>query len=279
MSNIYRFVSIDEEKEKRIIDNNELVLEKLEKIRREMEKQSNIDEDGFSLGLDAEKVSTLLEDESEEEQVVPVQQTAEEMLEQAKQEADELIQNANQEAEQIKAGAQREREQVLEAAEKEGFEKGYEEARLQCQQEFAKKEADLNHRKEELERELEEEKQKLEPMLVDTILDVFSSVTHVLAEDKKDLILAIVNSAFEDIESSKHYLIKACHEDAVFLRENKHRIQTAVPEAEIDIVEDALMQKGDCIIDTELGVFDCSLDLQLEQLTEDIKILACAGHK
>ena len=119
----------------------------------------------------------------------------------------------------------------------------------------------------------------MEPVLVETILDVFSHMTHLLMEDKKDLILAVVNSAFEDIDISKNYLIRVCHDDAVFLKENKDKIVTAVSDVNIEIVEDSLMTKGQCMIDTDMGVFDCSLDGQIDKLMEDIKILSCSGKR
>ena len=37
------------------------------------------------------------------------------------------------------------------------------------------------------------------------------------------------------------------------------------------------MKRSQCLIDTDMGIFDCSLDIQLENLIDDIKILACQG--
>ena len=111
------------------------------------------------------------------------------------------------------------------------------------------------------------------------ILDVFSDMTHLLALDKKDLILTIVNSVFEGIDVSKNYIIRACHEEAAFLKENRKKIVSGVSDVSIEIVEDLSMKRGQCIIDTDVGVFDCSLDIQMEELMADIKMISCAGKR
>lgn len=278
MSNVYRFVNFnDSGEEKRIIDNNDIIFQKIEKIKEELENHGRgSDEDGFTLGLNAENVENLLADEQREESAA-AEETASEIIESARQEAERIISVAEDNAKALKANADKERMWIIQSSSREGFDKGYEEGRQQCQREYEEKEEQLRIRQAQMEQELQTQKEAMEPVLVDTILNVFSHMTHLLAEDKRDLILAIVNSAFEEIDVSKNYLIKVCHEDAVFLKENRHRIISAVSDAEVEIVEDPLMKKGQCVIDTDIGVFDCSLDLQMEKLMEDIKMLSCAG--
>ena len=43
----------------------------------------------------------------------------------------------------------------------------------------------------------------------------------------------------------------------------------------LDIVADTTMKKNECIIETDAGVFDCSLDIELNNLIKDIKLLSC----
>ena len=43
----------------------------------------------------------------------------------------------------------------------------------------------------------------------------------------------------------------------------------------MDIVEDAAMKKNQCIIESDTGVYDCSLDIELNNLIRDIKLLSC----
>ena len=46
-------------------------------------------------------------------------------------------------------------------------------------------------------------------------------------------------------------------------------------EINLDIVADTTMKKNECIIETHAGVFDCSLDIELNNLIKDIKLLSC----
>lgn len=271
------YVSID--MDKRIIDCNELISRKLEKIRDELERKAqDFSEDGFTLGLNAENVEELLSEEKEtRESTAAAEEMAREIIENAKSEAERIVGMAENDADSILRKASEKRMGIIQSASREGFEKGYQEAEEQCRKEYEAKQAELESRKAELEEELKQQKEELEPVLVDTILDVFQNITHLLLEDKKDLILEVVNSALEDIDVSKTYLIKACHEDAVFLKENKDRILSASGDADIEIVEDQTMKKGQCMIDTDFGIVDCSLDVQMEELIKDIKIISCMG--
>ena len=46
-------------------------------------------------------------------------------------------------------------------------------------------------------------------------------------------------------------------------------------EIQMDIVEDVTMKKNECIIETDTGVFNCSLDIELNNLIKDLKLLSC----
>ena len=47
-------------------------------------------------------------------------------------------------------------------------------------------------------------------------------------------------------------------------------------EVVLDIVMDESMQPGQCTIDTDEGVFECGMDIQLSNLIRDLKALARA---
>lgn len=273
MSNVLKSMSyISTNTDKRLIDYNELISNKLETIRKSLENSS---EDGFTPGLNAENVEVLL---AEEEAAASAEGQATEILEMAKLQADKIVSMAQGDADLVLRRAADERMQIIQSAQKEGFDKGYQEAVQQCQIEYKAKQAELDKRKAELEEEMRQKKEELEPLLVDTILDIFQNITHLLMEDKRDLILEIVNSTFEDIDVSRNYLIRACHEDAVFLKENKDKIVCLSSESNVEIVEDPTMKKGQCLIDADFGIIDCGLDMQMEELIKDIKIISCMGR-
>ena len=117
---------------------------------------------------------------------------------------------------------------------------------------------------------------EMEPMLVETILTVFEKVTHVLAEDKKDLVLQLVNDVLSKTEISKEFLIRVSSSDYKFMLDNRERINGVVSkQVQIEIVEDPTFKKGQCMIESDSGIYDCSLDIQLENLISAIKTMAC----
>lgn len=278
MSNVLKSMNyVSTNTDKRVIDYNELISRKLQKIQEELkDKSHNLQEEAFTPGLSAERAEELLGEEKES--AAAAEELANDLIANAKSEAERIVSIAESDAESILKKAAEEKMQIMQSAYKDGFEKGHREAADQCRREYEEKQAELDKRRTELEEEVRQQKQEMEPVLVDTILEVFENVTHLLLEDKKDLILEVVNSAFEDIDVSRNYLIKACHEDAVFLKENKDKIIAASGDSSIEIVEDQTMKKGQCIIDTDFGIVDCSLDMQIQELVKDIKILSCMGR-
>ena len=116
----------------------------------------------------------------------------------------------------------------------------------------------------------------MEPMLAETILTVVSRVTHVLAEDKKDLVLQLVNDVLSKTEISKEFLIRVSSYDYKFLLDNRDKITGVVSQSvQIEIVEDPTFVKGQCMIESDSGIYDCSLDIQLDNLISAIKVMAC----
>lgn len=46
-------------------------------------------------------------------------------------------------------------------------------------------------------------------------------------------------------------------------------------EVNIDIVEDTGLERNQCMIETNTGIFNCSLDIELNNLIKNIKLLSC----
>ena len=42
----------------------------------------------------------------------------------------------------------------------------------------------------------------------------------------------------------------------------------------IELVEDFALQKGNCIIETDGGIFDCGLQTQMENLRKELQMLS-----
>ena len=99
-----------------------------------------------------------------------------------------------------------------------------------------------------------------------------------MSVDKKDVVLQLVNDVLSKTELSKEFLIRVSNADYKFMLDNRERITGVVSKkVQIEIVEDPTFRRGQCMIESDSGIYDCSLDIQLENLINDIRLLSCLG--
>ena len=139
-------------------------------------------------------------------------------------------------------------------------------------------ETEYNKKKSELENEYNELKDSIEPELVEVITDVFRKVTGVVTEDNHDIILHLINDVMHNADASRDFVINVSPDDYSFLINNQGKIYCAMSrEVNIDIVEDVTLERNQCMIETNTGIFNCSLDIELNKLINNIKLLSCTG--
>lgn len=250
-------------KDKKIIDYNELISTKISKIKDDMRHHPDAEE--IVKNMDAESVEELLNDETQAETVDTANEQAEIIITRANDDAKAIIERAKEESDIIRADSA-----------DIGRKEGYEEGRSKAEAELAELRKSIEDEKVQMEIEYNQRLNELEPMLVETILTVFEKVTHVLAEDKKDLVLQLVNDVLSKTEISKEFLIRVSSADYKFMLDNREKINGVVSkQVQIEIVEDPTFKKGQCMIESDSGIYDCSLDIQLENLISAIKTMAC----
>lgn len=260
MSNLVKSSNIISSGDNRlVIDSNRMIEELLAQRKNYGVKAQEPDADGFVCGLDAATVEELTYDGP----------TAEEIIDEANARADEIVATANQRAEFLMTDARKK-------GYEEGLSQGMADAENQINSKMAELEADFAARKQALEEEYENLRATMEPELVETLLDVFSSITGALGESRRDTILQLVNSVMHNAELSREFIIKVSEDDYQFVVNNKDMIYGAAsPEYHIEIVRDTALSRNMCVIETDAGVFDCSLDIQLANLVQEIKVLSC----
>lgn len=278
--------------EERVIDYNQIISDKIESFKQKLE-QEKVEADGFVSGLNAGVVEELIAEEgdgftalSQDDSlaVLTADKPMEEQVtsEDLKELAENIISDANAKAEEILANARREAEEikntVYETAMNEGRQKGYEEGCIKAEAEYQTLINDANAELARLEKEYTIRYNSMESEIVDVLIDVFSKITHTIAEDNKEIVLHLINQVMEHVEATGDFLIRVSKEDYPFLVENQGKIYCASPkDINLSVLEDGSLMKNQCIIETDGGVFNCSLDIQLEQLIKDIKLLSCTS--
>lgn len=279
MSNVYKSMFVvSHPEDSRMIDNNEIIYRKVEEIKAQLHKNPNFVQDfndGFS-PLQAEVVTVLTEDnaQQEEELVANASEQAAKIIENAKGEAQSLLNMAQNDAAEITRKAKNEGIEIRKNCQKQGYEQGYQEACAEVQMELEQKMNEITMQEQQLLDEYEQKKRELEPKLVETIVNIVNDMVHFVSGVKKDMICSLIQKALEDMDISNNYIVKVSREDAPFVKAHKEELMQAVGNGTLEIVEDSLLKNGQCMIDTDTGIYDCGLDTQMQGLLEDLCLIA-----
>lgn len=259
--------------DKVIIDNNETVERILGEVAVQMQEQIEPEEfeEGFVAGIDAEQVARLVEDEGETD--------PEEILEDQVQ----LKEEAMAEIEAMRAEAQKEIEELRVKASETGYQEGYAEgkqkAEEECRAHYQQMEQQLITKEKELEDRYQEQMDELEPALVDKLTDVYEHVLGIRLEEEKENILFLINRSLASLDSGRNYIVHVSKEDYEAAKNSKAQIsvETGMPEDDFEIIADGTMKKGDCMIESDLGIMDCGLGTQMKMLKRQLKLLSYNG--
>ena len=134
----------------------------------------------------------------------------------------------------------------------------------------------IQHNKElDLEEEYYDKMKELEPEFAKLTCQLVYKLTGILAEQKQDVIIYIMNRTLREIENSKNFLIKVSEEDYEVVMNRVNEIYgKSNPSISIDILAESKLSKNQCLIETDNGIVDASLEVQLEGLIEDIMLIS-----
>ncbi|MGB8452093.1 MAG: FliH/SctL family protein [Anaerocolumna sp.] len=264
-----RFIYVNDE-EKKIIDSNErseiFRLINLDKqfndssIRSETAAAAEADSGAFTEGI---KV-TVIDRVSSEEQDESAKLQSEQIMEEAKDQAAQILLAAEQEAKKVS-------ESIYEEARNKGYQDGIQKSISEVQE----KKNELNQLTDMQNEDYLARINSLEPQFADIVAMLIEKLTGILVEDKKDVINYLIHNAILNADNSKYYIIRASKDDYVFVLSKKKELADLVnEEITIDIILDKELNKNQCLIETDTGIVDCSLDVQLCNLIQDIKLLS-----
>ncbi len=286
----------------RVIDSNALAELKLKELADKLAEQYGEEPEfaeGFSQGIDAAQVSELMgddiniiggEDDSFEISASDGQPSMSQQLVMAPQE--ELILEAQAQIEQMKQEALAEIEQArvraveegkeagyqegLELGRNEGFEQGHKDGLDSVAEEREQALAEVEQARAAIEQEYERKLKEMEPVFIDTLTKIYEHIFRVKLQNSRDIIVYLIQNTMKGIEGNSSYLIHVSKEDYPFASMQKKELvqNTSIAIDTVEIVEDATLNRNECMIETGNGVFDCSLGTQLEALNEELRLLS-----
>lgn len=244
-----------------------------EKLRELQEMEPQYDEDGNL--IEPELPEDFDEEDFFEEDVIQNQEPDEDYVAMAREEAEEIIAQANAQAQDILDAAQSQANAMKSHAEAEGhqagFDKGYQES-IMKQTEM---QADIEKQRQAMMDDIAEKEKNMEKELVDAVCGVVEKVFLAKFGDDKNIIFHLLDNVISNVDSSKSFIIRVNEQNMEFLRNKKDELQTKVgQEVSLDIVLDPLLNDSQCMVETDGGLFDCSMDTEMRNLIKEIKALS-----
>jgi flagellar assembly protein FliH len=279
-NNLYKWGNTNlQQEEVRVIDVNAMLEQRMQELsQRDTNRNPR---EGFVSGLSAASVD--IDDHGSEDGdgsefsgnvIKAVSEDPEETLKSAEEEAKRILEEADSEAtrilEEARQQAESEKQVAWEDAKRRGYEDGTKEA--------AKEAVTLRKQLQDKEKQLEEEYQalvdELEPNFVKAITKAYERIFHIELDGYRDILMYLISDTIRNVESSREFSVRISKEDYPFVSMQKKQIMAACINGTVEIVEDMSLEKNQCLIETENGIFDCGVDTQLEELTKRLRLLS-----
>lgn len=308
MSSLVKTSNIHIDKQsKRIIDTNELVEAKLARLREIMENDGSasfvpgiraeaLDVQDALLGgsLDnAQQAALFGEDilgtgEGEEGFVSGIIKAApdnpelasEEIINAATEKGNQIVQRSIMQAQEILADAQKQAQTEAEAIRSEAMQQGYADGSAKAERELQAAKKELEKQAQKLQEDYDKQIEEIEPILVDKITDIYEYFFGVDLSSKRRILMHLIANTMRHIDGTKNFLIHVSREDVEYISSHKEQILSVANFAGsvVEIIEDISLHKNECMIETDGGIFDCSLDTELKELTRKIRLLSYNNH-
>ena len=282
--------AVDEEgeRESAVIDSNELarriILKQEEEYKAKLleeERERRLEamrESGEEVpdGMDVDEFLGLVDTISQpEEEPIDMSEQTEAILEEARQNAEQIIADANSQAEEILSAAKLNADAMKNLARQDGEKEGYNEGTQRAAMELQEAQRSMQSEVDKIQNDYMEKQLQMERKIVEMCLPVFEHVFSVELGGRKDVIYHLLDHCIMKIERTGQMQIKVSDANADFIKSKKDEIQGKVgAEVGLDIIADPLLNDSQCIIETDGGIFDCSIDTELDNLIREIRALS-----
>lgn len=188
----------------------------------------------------------------------------------------EIAAQAQEEAAAVIAQAQEEAERIRQAATEAGRQQGYEEGRRQAAVELESMKAQLQRERQEQADMYDRQLEQIEPMMVETIMGIYRHIFQTDISHYNEIVTYLLEKTIRNIEGSRDFLVHVSKEEYPAVYEHKKQLLDAVSMSHVtfEVIEDLTLRTGECLIETEGGIFDCGIGTQLEELERELKILS-----
>ncbi|MDE6168237.1 MAG: hypothetical protein K2G28_07240, partial [Acetatifactor sp.] len=114
------------------------------------------------------------------------------------------------------------------------------------------------------------------PRLVDAITEIYQHFFHVELSSYRDILTYLITAAMRKADGSRSFTIRVSREDYPYVSMQKKQIITegGAGSCAVEVTEDMSLEKNECLIETDGGIFDCGLGTQLAELKQKLALLS-----
>lgn len=239
------------------------------KARWEEEKSfmiSQAENDAIAIKERAEQSSAQMAQQTIEDAQIAANKLndeASQVLVDAQNEAQKLIDEANSETEKIKSEAL---DDGVTIGKEEGYESGKEEVQRLVDRVHKVLNAAIDKRRDII--------MEAENQMVELVLLISKKVVKVISEEQKNVVLSNVIQSLRKMKSRGEVEIKVNLEDVKLTTDHiKDFMEMIESVSAITVLEDSTIEKGGCIIETNLGRIDARISSQLREIEDRIRDL------
>ncbi len=285
-SNLYKAGWVVINEDARVINSNELIEQKLQNaakmnMRKAASPEGEEENGGFAAGISASSIDMLLDSDSES---TVLKSASMEELDRTRQELDaakEELSNVQAQIKQLKENAQAEIDDLRERALQEANEKGYQDGYQQGMNEVAALREECAAKERQLEQDYLSKMKELEPEFVRNLTQIYEHIFNVDLSDYHQLVVSLLTDAMQRVDASGNMIVHVAKEDYPQVSSAKAEIleKTGTPKERVEIVSDMTLAPSQCMIETESGVYDCSLGTELSELSKKLRLLSYKGGR
>ena len=111
---------------------------------------------------------------------------------------------------------------------------------------------------------------------VDVLTQIYEHVFNIELREDKGIILHLLKTTLSRIEPGNDLIVHISSDDYDDIMEQKEELDACItsPNTSMEIIEDPLLKENECMIESDSGVFDCSLGVELSEITRKLKLLS-----
>ncbi len=215
--------------------------------------------------------------EEREEEDIPVPDN-EELLDDAMNKATDILNESRAKANSIIDSAMAEAEEIREKAYSDGYNQGLSDGNMEAMKRsdayLARIEEEKSTFMEGYDREMEEKLAVASEKLIDTCCRIIEKMTGILVDEYKPVMLHMINNSLSEQDASHKFTIKVAEELYPYISDNYERLVGATnPSITLEIFGDPKLDKRQCLIESDNGIIDLSMDVQVNNLITAFKML------